>query len=497
MKRHHIEYGLWTLAVLLILGLFAWGALVVTANGLPISVETTPPQASVWIDGHYLGTTPLTLEDVPPGEHVLRVTRHGHAPMVRRVRASAETPRLHFDLRKLPGGSLDVRSDPPGAEVFIDGESRGRTPVVVRELRPNTYALRLTLVNYLNWTGSFSIAPGQTVQRSVPLRSRTEAGYLGAILENPKNIEARTDLTHYYILRDEWTKAEDALTEALVVLAKHPGDTSHYATRLYQEVEKIFRMMFKYSDSDRGRTAVLNSFVRATRIVPKYELFYRIALHYAIDSNATARVRDVAEAGILKLPSSRYWLTSGLPRRISARRTADEEVTFLERRIAKRPGDFVCRLQLSARLRQRGRTAEALKQYDAMVPLAKSVRVKAQLLADMGKLWERRRDHAKAADAYLRAAKVETEKSLKASLHRTAARALGKAGRSTEELAAWEQAVTNQTDVEVACEWRLEWAKLCIRSKQKTRARTILNQVLGQSKNETTRSRAATLLNKT
>lgn len=497
MKHHHIEYGLWTLAVLLVLGICAWGVSVIAGDGLTLSIDTTPDKASVWVDGHYLGTTPVTADDIPPGDHLLRVRRHGHAGLIRRIHVLPENATFTFALQKLPGGSLELRTTPPGAQVFVDGEPRGNTPLVVADLRPSTYALRLRLINYLDWTGEFTIEPGQTVKRSLALKSRTEAAYLAAIAENPKNLEARTDLAHYYILRDEWKKSEDAFTEALVTLARHPSETSHYANRLYQEVEKVFRSMFKYSDLTRGRKVIVNSFVRASRVVPDYETYYRVALHYAIDSNDTARLQDVAEAGLLNLPANRQWLIAGMHRYISVKRTGDGEITFLEQKVKKNPNDFVCRLKLSACLGQRGRHSEALKQVEAMAPLAKSAPVKAQLLADAARLRERLRDYAGAGNDYVRAAEAEPEAKDKAPFLRKAARAFGRAGRSKEELRAWGQAVAHQANVEVACEWRLEWAKLCIRMKQKPKAQTILREVLKLSKNQTTRSRAAELLKQT
>ena len=501
MKLRHLEYGLWTLVVTALLGVLAWGALVVIpgtrGRSGTLAVETVPSRASAWIDAEYVGTTPVAVEDVPAGEHVLRLSRYGHVPVVRRVRveATGNAP-LRLRLEKLPGGSLEVRSSPPGAEILIDGESRGRTPLAVPGLAPGTCELRLRLVNYLDWTETLTVEPGEALRRDVALRSRTEAGYLAAIIENPRNLEARTDLAHYYILRDEWKKAEDAFTEALVTMATHPSETSHYASRLYQEVEKVYRMMFTYSDLERGRVLIVTSFVRAARIVPEYEVFYRVALHYAIGMNATDRVRETAEAGLLNLPESRQWLTMGLPSYVEATHSGDAEIKFLEERIAANPKDFVCRLQLAVGLRHRGRIDDALKHYEALVGLTRMPRVQAQLLADAGKLWESRRDYVKAAEAYRKAADVETEPKPKAVFGHAAARNFAQAGRPADELAAWERAVASQPDVEVACEWRIEWAKLCIREKQEPRARVLLTEVLKLSKNATTRSRAEELLGK-
>jgi eukaryotic-like serine/threonine-protein kinase len=43
-------------------------------------IETRPPGASVWIDGHPAGNAPLSIEDLRPGLHQVRVVRDGYAP---------------------------------------------------------------------------------------------------------------------------------------------------------------------------------------------------------------------------------------------------------------------------------------------------------------------------------------------------------------------------------------------------------------------------------
>lgn len=94
------------------------------ADGL-LEVASQPPGAAVSIDGRYRGVTPLETEIAPGRPHEVLVAKPGYDTATRRVsiepRGSAVL-RLELVARL---GPVRVESDPPGAEVFVDGASRG------------------------------------------------------------------------------------------------------------------------------------------------------------------------------------------------------------------------------------------------------------------------------------------------------------------------------------------------------------------------------------
>lgn len=90
-----------------------------------LEVASQPPGAAVSIDGRYRGVTPLETEIAPGRPHEVLVAKPGYDTATRRVsiepRGSAAL-RLELVARV---GPVRVESDPPGAEVFVDGASRG------------------------------------------------------------------------------------------------------------------------------------------------------------------------------------------------------------------------------------------------------------------------------------------------------------------------------------------------------------------------------------
>jgi len=91
---------------------------------LPVlSIHTEPDDASVWLDNAFLGTTPLSLDELDPGTYRLRIEKHGYYPVRRWIEIPEDsTLVLEIDLEQITG-YLSVESQPPDAELLVGGES--------------------------------------------------------------------------------------------------------------------------------------------------------------------------------------------------------------------------------------------------------------------------------------------------------------------------------------------------------------------------------------
>lgn len=104
--------------------------------------------ASVFVDGESVGTVPGVFADLPAGERQVRVERADFHPLevavtIRGGRSRALDARLVERL-----GSIAVESEPAGAMVFLNRDFKGNTPVVIEDLRPDTYALMLSVEGF-------------------------------------------------------------------------------------------------------------------------------------------------------------------------------------------------------------------------------------------------------------------------------------------------------------------------------------------------------------
>lgn len=115
-----------------------------------LRVVSDPPDASVYLDGAYQGTTPLTLSAVPAGSVNLRLERNSFEPLSRTVQVPTDqTLEVKAALRfSPPRGHITVSSS-VAARVQVlgrGGERRGATPLST-DLPAGDYDLTVTPIN--------------------------------------------------------------------------------------------------------------------------------------------------------------------------------------------------------------------------------------------------------------------------------------------------------------------------------------------------------------
>jgi len=119
------------------------GATPPTADGR-LTVDTNPPGAKVFIDGVDRGVTPLTVS-LKPGTHGLELRGDGAPRLMPIVMPAAGQLSQYIELPKTSAtfGQLQVRTEPGGARVSVDGLPRGTSPVTVNELTPGEHSVQL------------------------------------------------------------------------------------------------------------------------------------------------------------------------------------------------------------------------------------------------------------------------------------------------------------------------------------------------------------------
>jgi serine/threonine protein kinase len=131
--------------VLVILGV--WPARTPTPRVLTLT--SYPPHVQVFLDDKLLGTTPLLNIQIPPRANLLRLVKPGYQTVVRSL--SPEEQWLTTILIEQPL-SVDVRSEPAGAEVFVNNILVGITPIHGLKLEGNPpHRLRVRKQGYEPW----------------------------------------------------------------------------------------------------------------------------------------------------------------------------------------------------------------------------------------------------------------------------------------------------------------------------------------------------------
>ena len=123
-------------------------------------------------NGRIESKSPLPVR-LPSGAHVLEVQVGKFEPRVipLTIQANVQTAQ-YIELKDVRAtGTLDVRSEPSGARLLIDGQPRGTTPAVIRDLASGNHAVVLELGGR-KATQAVTIDPGSTSQLVVRIPRR-------------------------------------------------------------------------------------------------------------------------------------------------------------------------------------------------------------------------------------------------------------------------------------------------------------------------------------
>jgi hypothetical protein len=183
-----------------------------------LSVTSDPPGAKIYLNGENTGrTTPTTLDGLSPGKRVnLALFQKGYEDWRRTVTVEGDkTVPVYASLKKEPSatppppppppptppketkkeetakkpeekprqppppppvrepaeekpvaaagkpGSLAVTSDPSGADVYINSEYKGKTPLRVNDVSPGTVKVAVSKDGYMKQTQTVKIGPGE------------------------------------------------------------------------------------------------------------------------------------------------------------------------------------------------------------------------------------------------------------------------------------------------------------------------------------------------
>lgn len=147
-----------------------------------VVVNTDPAGAAVVIDGEAHGATPVTAT-LKTGPHTIELSTKDGVRRTMTVNVTANQQLSQFiEMPKATAGTgdLQVRTDPPGARVVVDGQARGTSPVTVKDLAPGSHVV--VLQNDLGSVNEdVTIQPGATASLVVPLKAPQGAPVSGWI----------------------------------------------------------------------------------------------------------------------------------------------------------------------------------------------------------------------------------------------------------------------------------------------------------------------------
>lgn len=133
------------------------------------SFSTTPAGAEVLIDGQVLGTTPYRAE-ILQGDHEVTLKLAGHKAWQDSLEVVAgQTVELPAVTLERADGLVFIRSQPSGANVTINGQFRGQTPVEVALPPGRSHEIALFKSGFDETTRTIETRPDEEQDINVPL----------------------------------------------------------------------------------------------------------------------------------------------------------------------------------------------------------------------------------------------------------------------------------------------------------------------------------------
>jgi len=130
-----------------------------------LSLSTVPAGARIYLDGTYVGNSPITLS-VSKGAHSLRIEKEGYQTYIETIQISGNTSKrivLNELARKY---NLTVKSSPSGASLYIDGAYVGQTPITLN-LESGRHKILLRAEGYEDYTDTIYLYSNKTVNISL------------------------------------------------------------------------------------------------------------------------------------------------------------------------------------------------------------------------------------------------------------------------------------------------------------------------------------------
>ncbi|MDR3002449.1 MAG: PEGA domain-containing protein [Fibromonadaceae bacterium] len=147
----------------------------VTLQSLPgsIRIESEPSEATVFINGQNMGKTPYNLASIAQGNYNIELQAENFKPFKQTVRVqSGQLSELNAKMEVI-SGSLFVQSQPSKAQVFMNENFMGLTPLLLENINPGTIPVALRLKGFSEHKESAKILSGKKTEINASMSRQT------------------------------------------------------------------------------------------------------------------------------------------------------------------------------------------------------------------------------------------------------------------------------------------------------------------------------------
>jgi len=135
-------------------------------------IKSEPSGAVVQLNGQQKGKTPIDLPELASGDYTITVSKDLYHITEEKYTISDGSNNERMIVLHPAFGQLSVEANPKGADVFVDGQFKGKAPVTLDELPSGTFRLKVTQDLYETLDEEILIEDGKTNKQVVVLSPR-------------------------------------------------------------------------------------------------------------------------------------------------------------------------------------------------------------------------------------------------------------------------------------------------------------------------------------
>ncbi|MDD1682911.1 MAG: PEGA domain-containing protein [Methanoregula sp.] len=161
-----------------------------------IYVESSPPGAVVYLNDDKKGTAPVTISGLWPGSYTISAELGGYQKYTSSTTISGPT-RSSVYCRLVPentGNGLYVISNPDPAKVYLDGDYKGETPLMLRDTPSGSHTLQVRRSGYDEWKSTVEVPKsGTKTITAVMIQGDADSLRGISVSSNPSGADVRLD----------------------------------------------------------------------------------------------------------------------------------------------------------------------------------------------------------------------------------------------------------------------------------------------------------------
>ena len=137
-----------------------------------VFISSIPEGATVTVSGKPAGNTPLKIE-LPEGNHRLQISAKGFKTWQTQLAVKPNQPQSIKDIRLQPAdGTLALQTRPSGANITIDENFVGKTPLKIKLSANTEHEIRISKAGYENVSRRVQVATGKIKKLAVDLKPK-------------------------------------------------------------------------------------------------------------------------------------------------------------------------------------------------------------------------------------------------------------------------------------------------------------------------------------